>query len=73
MDRRITYVNPATARVVVDKFGIFQLHEPFRVDPETRCQLKIADLVSAHQTQEAQALRNELAEITRNINETQDL
>ena len=73
VDRRITYVNPATARVVVDKFGIFQLHEPFRVDPETRCQLKIADLVSAHQTREAQALRNELAEITRNINETQDL
>ena len=62
-DSRVTYVDPATARVVVDEFGVIPLPDEFRVQPSPTWQLKIADLNSAHQSEMALQLTRELEAI----------
>ena len=62
-DNRVVYVDPSTARVVVDNFGVIPLPEELRVEPSPTWQLKISNLNSAHQSPMAQQLSRELAAI----------
>ena len=62
-DRRVTYVDPSTARLVVGEFGVIPLPPELRVDPTPPWQLKISDLNSDYQSEMARQLRRELAEI----------
>ena len=62
-DNRVVYVDPSTARVVVDNFGVIPLPDELRVQPSPTWQLKISDLNSAHQSPMAQQLSRELAAI----------
>ena len=62
-DRRACYVDPSTARVVVDHFGVIPLPEELRVEPAAPRLLKISDLNSRHQSTMARELRQELADI----------
>ena len=62
-DNRVTYIDPATARVVVDNYGVIALPDELQTDPSPAVQLKISDLNSHGQSAIAQQLRGELAEI----------
>ena len=48
IDRRVTYTDPATARVVVADFGIITLPAEFQAEPAPTWQLKITELNSQH-------------------------
>ena len=60
MDSRVTYTDPATARVVVEDFGVIALPAEFQVEPAPTWQLKITELISGHQTPMARQLHLEL-------------
>ena len=62
-DDRVTYSDPATARVVVDEFGQIALPPELQVEPSPTWQLKISDLNSAHQSPMALQLTRELETI----------
>ena len=60
---RVAYTDPSTARLVVEKYGVIPLPEPFQTEPPQTWQLKIRDLDSRYQTERAEQLRLELAAI----------
>ena len=62
-DNQVAYIDPATARVVVDNYGVIALPDDLQTDPSPAVQLKISDLNSQGQSAIAQQLRGELAEI----------
>ena len=62
-DNQVAYIDPATARVVVDNYGVIALPAELRVEPSPTWQLKISELNSLCQSEMAQQLRLELAEI----------
>ena len=66
--RRVTYIDPSTARLIVEKYGVIPLPEPFRTAPPPTWQLKICDLNSRYQTEMAQRLRLELEAIRDELN-----
>ena len=61
-DNQVAYIDPATARVVVDNYGVIALPAELRVEPSPTWQLKISELNSLCQSEMAQQLRLELAE-----------
>ena len=62
-DRRVTYIDPSTARLVVGEYGVIPLPDDRRQDRSPAWQLKISELNSGYQSPMAQQMRRELAEI----------
>ena len=62
-DRRVTYTDPTTARLVVEDYGAIALPAEFQVEPAPTWQLRITELISGHHSEMARQLRLEPAEI----------
>ena len=63
INAKVAYTDPATARVVVAKFGVIPLPAEHQVDAGPNLQLKIQELNSNNQSELALAMRRELAGI----------